>query len=297
MDISSSRLLNDQSRKEFGLLLLLDHLMRYDLLQIERSNIEEEIFKMEGIVEELKKGFFHSEEQEEELNFQKKELGQARDALTQIVKEMDENEKFRINIALVEKDQEKLEPILKFMEERSILTVGVDNYYKISKKGLELYSQLVDQLESYLMYFDVFAYVDLENGIFGDPNNDLLEGNQWTDLRVAIAEFKGMDPFRVVFLAMMSDEKFFENPDWKFELGLGTLFDELEQIVKDQVSVNDLSYEDDIGIVNGEDVIRDILKQGESLAKERIKSEIDSGKKLENDILRDEQVITKNYSW
>ncbi len=297
MDISSSRLLNDQSRKEFGLLLLLDHLMRYDLLQIERSNIEEEIFKIEGIVEELKKGFFHSEEQEGELNFQKKELGQARDALTQIVKEMDENEKFRINIALVEKDQEKLEPILKFMEERSILTVGVDNYYKISKKGLELYSQLVDQLESYLMYFDVFAHVDLENGIFGDPNNDLLEGNQWTDLRVAIAEFKGMDPFRVVFLAMMSDEKFFENPDWKFELGLGTLFDELEQIVKDQVSVNDLSYEDDIGIVNGEDVIRDILKQGESLAKERIKSEIDSGKKLENDILRDEQVITKNYSW
>ena len=156
MDISSSRLLNDQSRKEFGLLLLLDHLMRYDLLQIERSNIEEEIFKIEGIVEELKKGFFHSEEQEGELNFQKKELGQARDALTQIVKEMDENEKFRINIALVEKDQEKLEPILKFMEERSILTVGVDNYYKISEKGLELYSQLVDQLESYLMYFDVY---------------------------------------------------------------------------------------------------------------------------------------------
>ena len=297
MNISSSRLLNDQSRKEFGLLLLLDHLMRYDLLQIERSNIEEEISKMEVIVEELKKGFFHSEEQEEELNFQKKELGQARDALTQIVKEMDENEKFRINIALVEKDQEKLEPILKFMEERSILTVGVDNYYKISEKGLELYSQLVEQLESYLRYFEVFAYVDLENGIFGDPNKDLLEGNQWTDLRVAIAEFKGMDPFRVVFLAMMSDEKFFENPDWKFELGLGTLFDELEQIVKDQVSVNDLSYEDDIGIVNGEDVIRDILKQGESLAKERIKSEIDGGKKLEIDILRDEQVITKKYAW
>ena len=56
MNISSSRLLNDQSRKEFGVLLLLDHLMRYDLLQIERSNIEEEISKMEVIVEELKKG-------------------------------------------------------------------------------------------------------------------------------------------------------------------------------------------------------------------------------------------------
>ena len=297
MNFSNSRLLNNKSRKEFGILLLLDHLMRYDILIIERSNLEEKILKFKGIVEELNKGFFRSEEQEEELNFQKVELSQAQDALSQIEKEMYENEKFRVNIALVEKDQEKLEPLLKFMEERRILTVGDDNYYRTSEKGQEFYSQLVDQLESYLMYFEIFAYVDLENGIFGDPNEDLLEGNQWTDLRVAIAEFKGIDPFRVVFLAMMSEDKFFENPDWKFELGLGTLFDELEQIVQDQVAVNDLSYEDDMGIVNGEDVIRDILKQGESLAKKRIKSEVGEGKNFGNDFLGEEQVLAKKYSW
>tara|TARA_Y100001970_G_C14210103_1_gene846371 strand:- start:80 stop:973 length:894 start_codon:yes stop_codon:yes gene_type:complete len=297
MNFPNSRLLNIQSRKEFGILLLLDHLMRYDILIIERSNLEEKILKFKGIVEELNKGFFRSEEQEEELNFQKVELSQAQDALSQIEKEMYENEKFRVNIALVEKDQEKLEPLLKFMEERRILTVGDDNYYRTSEKGQEFYSQLVDQLESYLMYFEIFAYVDLENGIFGDPNEDLLEGNQWTDLRVAIAEFKGIDPFRVVFLAMMSEDKFFENPDWKFELGLGTLFDELEQIVQDQVAVNDLSYEDDMGIVNGEDVIRDILKQGESLAKKRIKSEVGEGKNFGNDFLGEEQVLAKKYSW
>ncbi len=297
MNFSNSRLLNNQSRKEFGILLLLDHFMRYDLLIIERINLEEEILKLKGIVEELNKGFFRSEEQEEELNFQKLELRQAQDALSKIEKEMSENEKFRVNIALVEKDQEKLESLLKFMEERKILTVGDDNYYRTTEKGHEFYSQLVDQLESYLMYFEIFAYVDLENGIFGDPNKDLLEGNQWTDLRVAIAEFKGIDPFRVVFLAMMSEDKFFENPDWKFELGLGTLFDELEQIVQDQVAVDDLSYEDDIGIVNGEDVIRDILKQGESLAKKRIKSEVGEGKNFGKDVLGEEQVIAKKYSW
>ena len=297
MNFSNSRLLNNQSRKEFGILLLLDHFMRYDLLIIERINLEEEILKLKGIVEELNKGFFRSEEQEEELNFQKLELRQAQDALSKIEKEMSENEKFRVNIALVEKDQEKLEPLLKFMEERRILTVGDDNYYRTSEKGQEFYSQLVDQLESYLRYFEIFAYVDLENGIFGDPNKDLLEGNQWTDLRVAIAEFNGIDPFRVVFLAMMSEDKFFENPDWKFELGLGTLFDELEQIVQDQVAVDDLSYEDDIGIVNGEDVIRDILKQGESLAKKRIKSEVGEGKNFGKDVLGEEQVIAKKYSW
>ena len=89
---------------------------------------------------------------------------------------MVENEKFRISIALIEKDEERLEPFLNFMEERDILSVGVDNYYLPTEKGFELYGQLVDQLESYVIHFEVFAYVDLEKGIFGDHNEDLLEG-------------------------------------------------------------------------------------------------------------------------
>ena len=292
-----SRILNDEIRKEFGALLLLDQLMRYDLLLEESEELKVTIFELEDTVSELNKGFFRSEEQEQELNFQKDELKEAQDGLSQIKKEMGENEKFRINIALLEKNEEGLEYLLNFMEEQNVLTVGEDNYYWPTQKGRDQYCQLVEQLESYIIHFDVFAYVDLEKGDFGDSKEDLMEGNQWSDLRVAVAEFKGIDPFRVVFLAMLSEEIFFENPDWKFDLGLGTLFDELEQIVKDQVGIEDLSYEDQDGTVSGEDVIRDIIEQGKFVVSERRKREIDTGKNVQIKEFPDEQILTKDYFW
>ena len=141
MKKSASRLLNEESRKEFGVLLLLDQLMRYDLLVKERDDVQLTIIQLEEIVLELNKGFFHSEEQDQELNFQKEELSEAKEALSQIEKEMEGNEKFRINIALIEKDELVIEPLLKLMEERSILSVGEDNFYQPTKKGRELYCQ------------------------------------------------------------------------------------------------------------------------------------------------------------
>ena len=295
--MSYSRLLNDETRKEFGVLLLLDQLMRYELLLEEREDLQVTIFKLEENVAELKKGFFHSEEHDQELDFQKAELSEANEAFSQIEKEIVENEKFRINIALIERNEAGLEPLLKFMEEQNLLTVGDDNFYHPTKKGRDQYCQLVEQLESYIIHFEVFAYVDLEKGDFGDSKKDLLEGNQWSDLRVSVAEFKGIDPFRVVFLAMLSEEKFFENPDWKFDLGLGTLFDELEQIVQDQVGIEDLSYEDQEEVVSGEDVMGDIIEQGKFVANERRKSKIDSQKNVRMEELPDEQILTKNYFW
>jgi len=294
---SNSRFLGKESQKEFGSLVLLDQLMRYELLYKEKEDLEETIYNLEEVVSNLKKGFFHSEEQDQELNLEKDELSEAKDALSQVEKEMLGNEKLRINIALAEKDEEGLEPFLRFLEERGVLIVGDDDYYQPTKKGEELYRQLVEQLESYVFHFDVFSYVDLDEGSFGDPNRDLLEGDQWSDLRVAVAEFKGIDPFRLVFLAMMSEDKFFENPDWKFDLSLGTLFDEMENIVQAQISIDDLSYKDGDGIVSGEDVIRDIIEQGKILVNQKRKMKIETNKKSEIEVLPDEDIITNNFYW
>ena len=57
--------------KEFGALLLLDHLMRYELLQVEKVELEDIIEQLEIGVAELKKGFFSSDEQEQELSYEK----------------------------------------------------------------------------------------------------------------------------------------------------------------------------------------------------------------------------------
>lgn len=289
--------LSKEAVQEFGALLLLDHLMRYELLQIEKVELEDIIDQLENGVAELKKGFFRSDEQEQELSYEKEELREAKKALSEVEQEMEENRHCRMNIALAETDDEGLESLLNFMESRGTLTVEEDNYYKATDKGHEVYQDLVKQLEAYVTHFEVYAYVDLEQGIFGDPETDLLEGDKWSDLRVAVAEHKGIDPYRVVFLAMLSAETFYENPDWKFDLSMGTLFDEMEQIVQEQLCVEDLGYKDDEGQVSGEDVIRDIIDQGSRLASEKRQQEKEIEENEQIEAKSDEQVIKATYYW
>ena len=289
--------LSKEAIQEFGALLLLDHLMRYELLQIEKVELEDIIDQLENGVAELKKGFFRSDEQEQELSYEKEELREAKKTLSEVEQEMEENRHCRLNIALAETDDEGLESLLNFMESRGTLTVEEDNYYKATDKGHEVYQDLVKQLEAYVTHFEVYAYVDLEQGIFGDPETDLLEGDKWSDLRVAVAEHKGIDPYRVVFLAMLSAETFYENPDWKFDLSMGTLFQEMKQIVLEQLHVDDLGYSDSEGKVSGEEVIRDIIEQGSELVAQRKSREQEIKGRKQAEESPDEQVITKTYYW
>ena len=289
--------LSKEAVQEFGALLLLDHLMRYELLQIEKVELEDIIDQLENGVAELKKGFFRSDEQEQELSYEKEELREAKKALSDVEQDMEENRHCRLNIALAETDDEGLESLLNFMESRGTLTVEEDNYYKATDKGHEVYQDLVKQLEAYVTHFEVYAYVDLEQGIFGDPETDLLEGDKWSDLRVAVAEHKGIDPYRVVFLAMLSAETFYENPDWKFDLSMGTLFQEMKQIVLEQLHVDDLGYSDSEGKVSGEEVIRDIIEQGSELVAKRKSREQEIKGRKQAEESPDEQVITTTYYW
>jgi len=289
--------LSNEVVQEFGALLLLDHLMRYELLQVEKVELEDIIDQLEIGVAELKKGFFRSDEQEQELSYEKEELREAKKALSEVEQEMEENRHCRLNIALAETDDEGLESLLNFMESRGTLTVEEDNYYKATDKGHEVYQDLVKQLEAYVTHFEVYAYVDLEQGIFGDPETDLLEGEKWSDLRVAVAEHKGIDPYRVVFLAMLSAETFYENPDWKFDLSMGTLFQEMKQIVLEQLHVDDLGYSDSEGKVSGEEVIRDIIEQGSELVAQRKSREQEIKGRKQAEESPDEQVITTTYYW
>ena len=289
--------LSKEAVQEFGALLLLDHLMRYELLQVEKVELEDIIDQLENGVAELKKGFFRSDEQEQELSYEKEELREAKKALSEVEQEMEENRHCRLNIALAETDDEGLESLLNFMESRGTLTVEEDNYYKATDKGHEVYQDLVKQLEAYVTHFEVYAYVDLEQGIFGDPETDLLEGDKWSDLRVAVAEHKGIDPYRVVFLAMLSAETFYENPDWKFDLSMGTLFQEMKQIVLEQLHVDDLGFSDSEGKVSGEEVIRDIIEQGSELVAKRKSREQEIKGRKQAEESPDEQVITTTYYW
>lgn len=177
--------------------------------------------------------------------------------------------------ALLDGDDSLLEPLFDYMLRHDLINVGENDYYRLTEKGESAYQKLLHQQRSYLIHFDIYGGVDLAEGIFADPETDEPEAPNWSDLRVAVAEFKQIDPYRMVFLSMLADGGFFENPDWKFDIALGSsFFKEMEEIVRAQISVDELGYEDEDGSqVPGEAVIEDVILQGAQINKTRIDRE------------------------
>ena len=170
------------------------------------------------------------------------------------------------------RDDELLNPVFKFLLAEGLADIGEDDYYVATERGRQAYQNLLHQQQSYLTHFDIFARTDLGEGTFADPETDLLEDSRWTDLRVAVADYKGIDPYRMVFLAMLAEGRFFENPDWKFDLALGSsFFQEVEEIVASQITMEELGYQAEDGSrASGETVIEDVILQGSRLNKERL---------------------------
>lgn len=161
-------------------------------------------------------------------------------------------------------DDTLLESVFDYLTREGLVDIGADDHYRATGLGRRVYQKMLHQQQSYLAHFDVFARVDLAEGVFGDPDRDHPDDPRWADLRVAVAEFKGIESNRMVFLAMLAGGDFFQNPDWKFDLALGSaFFQELEAVVRDQISLSDLAYEAEDGEqVSGESVIEDIILQG-----------------------------------
>ncbi len=212
---------------------------------------------------------------QEKLSTEKKQQFAGLLLLDQII-----SEKEKLHSSFMEKNDQLLEEYLNILEKRGLLEVEEDHYFKITEKGRKIYQQLLDQQVSYDTHFDVYSHVDLEKGSFADKKTDFLEDDRWEDLRVAVAQFKGIDPYRMVLLGMLSSEIFSENPDWKFDLAAGTLFEEMEAIVEEQISEEELSYEDEEGFVSGHAVLEDVIQQGAEVNQERYQKEQESERAL-----------------
>ena len=176
---------------------------------------------------------------------------------------------------LEQEDDHLLDDTFKYLLAEGIVDIGEDDHYFPTDKGWRAYQSLIHQRQSYLVHFEVFAGVDLAAGTFAEQPKDFLGDSRWNDLRVAVAEYKGIDPYRIVFLAMLAEEQFFSNSDWKFDLALGSsFFREMEEIVASQISVEELGYTAEDGSqVSGESVIEDVILQGAAINQQRMEQE------------------------
>jgi hypothetical protein len=92
---------------------------------------------------------------------------------------------------------------------------------------------------------------------------EYLKLDRWDDLRLAVAEFKKINPVEFVFLSFVHEGRFdTRRSGWQFDLVLGSTWAEMIKIADTAVKISDLSYECEDERVSGDVVIRDVFRQG-----------------------------------
>ena len=188
----------------------------------------------------------------------------------------------------LEADDAFLEPILEKLMAKDHLEIKTaasgEKSYFCTQKGREALRQFDVRYREFLKVFDVFSAVDLEKGEFAfsryydfdssDAWLHYLNDARWDDLRLAVAEHKGLDVIDVVFMNFLSEERFGrDSAGWQFDLLLGSVWDEMLNICRTCIDVKELGYRDSEGDVGGEEVIADVIEQGTEIMLKLLKQE------------------------
>jgi len=193
---------------------------------------------------------------------------------------------------VMEKKDSVLKPtFMKMMELNMVKIEGL--LYKITPKGQEFMDNFFKKYEEFLKFYDIFCAVDLANGTFAfskffDFETDeeweaYLGQSNFDDVRVAVCEFKKIDPIEVVFMSFINEGRFNSN-DWQFYLINDLLWYDILEICNTAIQIEEL-------IEDG--VLEDIVKQGSEIMMTMLKEE--SVNKLA-DLKADEEVTEETYT-
>jgi len=169
--------------------------------------------------------------------------------------------------------------------------------YIVTDKGRDALSKFMQRYSEYLKLFDVFCAVDLTEGTFAfskfyDFGTDdewfaYLNKPGWEDVRVAVAEFKKMDPIDIVFMSFINEGRFdFDKVTWQFDVTSGEVWTEIEQICNAALSVEQINQGDDT-------VMPDIIGQGAEITVSLLKQEEENRK---NDEAAQAEAVAQNQS-
>lgn len=133
-----------------------------------------------------------------------------------------------------------------------------------------------DKYYEYLKMFDIYCAVDLERGefAFSRINDESFNDDDWfnylseerfSDVRVAVADFKGIDPTEIVFMSFLNEGRFeVSEARWQFNLTNDNdgVWNEIQDICNSAIDVDYLRE-------NG--VLEDVIKQGTQIAMDLIR--------------------------
>lgn len=179
------------------------------------------------------------------------------------------------DVFLQDNDQD-LEPVLLWLMVKEYVEIKDEVKYVPTDKGRQCIVKFLERYSEFLTMFDVFSAVDLSTGEFAfasyfeiddrDGWRDYLDDERWEDLRIAVADFKGLAPVEIVFMSFINESRFGRDANgWQFDLLLGSVWEEILEICNTALHVEELGYEDGDDLVKGQDVLADVIVQGTEL--------------------------------
>ena len=150
-------------------------------------------------------------------------------------------------------------------------------YYTPTVQGQEVLKTFMNRYLEYLKIYDVFCSVDLEAGEFAyEKYYDFEEDAAWDkyvnqerfeDVRIAVAEFKKLDPKEIVFMSFINEGRFdLVSKGWQFDIYSGLVWGEIEKICNTALSVDEINQGDT-------EVMQNILRKGAEVAINLLKIE------------------------
>lgn len=169
-------------------------------------------------------------------------------------------------------DQVFLTNYLESMEAKQLLRIERGVYVPTELGRQELVS-LYERYSEFLRMFDIFSAVDLEAGEFAfsrmfedfsnDEWEDFINQERFSDVRIAVAEFKGINPIEFVFLSFLNENRFdLTLPRWEYNLTGNEVWNEILEICETAISMEYLSQDG---------VLEDVIRQGSAIAIDLVK--------------------------
>lgn len=187
-----------------------------------------------------------------------------------------------------------LDHYLKLLNSKELLTIKNDKYIP-TEKGREEIVNFYAKYYEYLKMFDIFCAVDLDKGEFAfsriqdDMSDDdwfvFLDDKRFSDVRVAVADFKGLNPTEIVFMSFLNENVFDCTADgWQNKLTSDNVWKDIEEICNTAVSREYLEPDG---------VLEDVIKQGTDIAMQLIK---DAEESLNSSEETEEEIITETVT-
>jgi hypothetical protein len=176
-------------------------------------------------------------------------------------------------------DDKMLEPLFIELMAKGYISI-VNDRFQPTADAQKVFDNFNQRYKEYLKVFDIYSFVDLDKGEFAfqkyfefnidEEWNAYKSQPRFFDVRIAVATFKKMNPYEIVFMSFINENRFDTTRiGWQTDLISDAIWAEINDIVSTAITITDV----------GEDVMENMIKIGTEIMMNLIQQEIDFNKK------------------